>query len=264
MTRLTVLVTLALAWGLVAQGWGFSYSEFTVTELADFQLNGNAASLNPNGDKKLGLTSNWSYQVSSAFLKNTVALPSNYAFDTIFVFKTEGAADGLTFTIQIDPRGAYAIGREGGSIGYGAPSQINPSVTVEFDIYVNPLGEDPQYKHVAIMKKGFRTDHLANVQEDNLGSYVGLWTAWIDYDGANMHVYYSTGAKPGTPQITYAIDLATILYSTNVYLGFTGSTGAATGWNEIYNWEFNAVPLPPAAWLFGAGLLGLAVWRRRR
>lgn len=268
MARLTVMVILALALGLVSQAWAFSYSQFTATELADFQLNGTAATLNPNGDKVLRLTSDLTGQTSSAFLENTVALPANYAFDTTFGFKlvggVHGYADGITFTMQKDSRGALAMGGGGGSIGYGATTPITPSVTVEFDDYVN-TGQDPAYRHVAIMKNGAHTVHLANVQESNMGIYTGQWTAWIDYDGSAMHVFYAQGTtKPGTPQLSYGIDLAQILGSTNVYVGFTGSTGGDTDRAEVLNWEFNAAPLPGAVWLFGPALVGLAAWRRRR
>src|SRR5262249_2926290 len=46
-----------------------------------------------------------------------------------------GSADGPTFTIQADPRGAGALGDAGGALGYGGGAAIQPSVAIKFDLY---------------------------------------------------------------------------------------------------------------------------------
>src|SRR5262249_18294955 len=56
-------------------------------------------------------------------------------FTTSFTYRESpqvGAADGLTFIMQADPRGANAVGGAGGGLGY---TGIANSIAVKFDIW---------------------------------------------------------------------------------------------------------------------------------
>lgn len=69
-----------------------------------------------------------------------------------------------------------------------------------------------------------------------------LFTAWIDYDGTKMYVYYATGdfanaTKPASPQITKDVDLS-LFNGQTVYMGFTSAVGVSKANHTIHSFQF--------------------------
>jgi glucose/arabinose dehydrogenase len=149
-------------------------------------------------------------------------------------------ADGFTFVLQNDSRGASALGATGGAVGY---SNIANSLAIEFDTYDNGAG-DPDANHLSLLRNGNVNTAVKNALTGidlNSGSPLN---AWIDYDGATnqLNVYLSTTTtKPGTAVLT--IDLVATL-GTKAFFGFTGGTGGFRNLQEIQNWTLNTTATP--------------------
>ncbi|MCP9453491.1 MAG: hypothetical protein NNA23_12505 [Nitrospira sp.] len=100
-----------------------------------------------------------------------------------------------------------------------------------------------------------------------------IWNAWVDYDGAT-HLLEArlslSNIRPSAPLLSHTIDLAGTLGSPYAFVGCTSGTGWAYANHDVLAWVLdnthypNPIPLPAAAYLFGAGLVGLAGLARRR
>ena len=170
----------------------------------------------------------------------------------------EVGADGFVFVVQPV---SSSIGGGGGGLGYAG---ITPSVGVEFDTFKN--GYDPDTNHIGIDTNG-------NVDTNSQGSSVfipqrfddgSLQKVWIDYDGTTLNVYISpTTIKPGSPNLSKVIDIATIIGATDAFVGFTAGTGAAYGNHDIVNWtyndSFNPEPTPVAGELLSINSSALVI-----
>lgn len=241
-----------------AQAQTFAYANFIDT--TGLQINGSADALNIAGRDVMRLTPPAGSMGGSVFSTQAIALTNQYSFSTRFTFNIGSngdtpygpiGADGIAFVIQTL---ANNVGGAGGSLSYGG---ITPSVEVEFDTYSN--GFDPDFNgnltannHIAIMKNGDATNHLAysNVSSTlNLSGGYDI-TAFVDYNGASnlMEVRWSTdGLRPDNAGLSYTIDLASIFGANPVFVGFTGGTGANWSEQDIVNWAFNADYNPIAA-----------------
>lgn len=276
---LTRYVFLAAACALPAMAQ-ISYPTFSSS--AGLQLNGNAAVTSG----VLRLTPAAFNQAGSAFSTSAIPLASNASFSTFFQFRitnsggiidTDGTgADGIVFVVQTV---ANNVGGLGGGIGYlGIPK----SVGIEYDTWNNGTGYgDPDGNHVNVDFSGSfssASDAVSIATRMNDG---GVWSSWIDYNGATglleVRLAENSDTRPGAALISQTVDLATVLGSTNAFVGFTSGTGAAYGDHDILSWEFRnsfdpisgpgipPVPEPATYGACGAALLGLAMcWRRRR
>lgn len=265
------LLLAAYATGAAAQT--LSYPDFSST--AGLQVNGNAFR---NGSK-LTLTPALGNQSGSAFSLTTIALSSNASFSTVFSFEILGrggldnGADGLTFTIQTN---ASNVGGLGGGIGYAG---ISNSAAVEFDTYNN--AEPGGSNHVGIDLNGSVTSVVSTPQLPIDFDNGGVWFAWVDYDGATQSLqarWSQSNVRPVGAMLSTSVDLASILGSPNVYVGFTSGTGGGWGEHNILSWNFvnrfseTGAPLPtstvpePSTWLLlGTGLAAVGgIGRRRR
>jgi hypothetical protein len=249
----------------------FIYTFYGDSQYGDFTLNGGAASWNPNSDHVLRLasTSEGGSLARSAFLTGTTTLVSDYSFSSVFQFQITGV-DGLTFTMQKDPRGATALGSAGGYLGF-ADGGMLPGVAVEFDTFYNDGWQEgvPSGQHVGIDTNN-SVASLAATSVSNLSSGQ-TWTAWVDYNGSTMKVWASQTSDrthpTDTPLLAYDLNLANLFSNDHdLYLGFTAGTFYTPVRIDVLYWEFNNVPLPSTLLLLGSGLLGLGglAWRRRR
>jgi hypothetical protein len=151
-------------------------------------------------------------------------------FEVFFVVNmsqsTADRADGLSFTIQSEGTGAGGIG---GGIAYAG---IRNSVTVALDTYWNRQSIFPGYNdatepnnnHVEVSVDGDIANPIASaiapfdmVGKNNIaifGTNTKVNTScWIDYKAGILSVYLindinGTKAKPATPLITVAVDIA--------------------------------------------------------
>jgi hypothetical protein len=248
-----------------------NYPDFS--SVAGLTINGDAAQV---GSVLRVTPANFS-QAGSAFSTSTVSLASDAAFSTFFRFRFTGAggscdgfgcgADGIVFTVQTV---ANNVGGGGGGIGY---SGIPNSVGVEFDNWFNS-GIDINSNHVGVDLNGSVASVASiNIAEADLNDG-DIWSAWVDYNSATdlLEVRLNrSGVRPAAALLSHSVDLATVLGSTNAFVGFTSGTGAAFANHDILSWQLRdsfdpitPVPEPAGIALLAFGLAGLAAIRRRR
>lgn len=167
-------------------------------------------------------------------------------YHTVFDFQqtpVDGSpsADGVTFAIQNDSRGATALGAEGGALGY--LFGIAASVASGLDYGFNNFGEG--LNSLDLLQNGnallgpflnpspidFRNTHVKHVHETYNSSTKVLSVSITDN---TTHLSYSH---------TYTgIDIPKIVGAKTAYVGFTGGTGAFAAVQKITNWTFTSPP----------------------
>jgi len=222
-------------------------------------------------------------QSGAGYSTTAITLGANATFSTTFQFQFTNPgginpADGITFVLAANPSG---LGIGGGGIGYQG---VSSSVAIEFDTFNNG-GADLSSNHVAVDVNGVLTNTasinpygVANCDFGAGFSQIGcmsngdIWTATIGYDGSKLTVGVQDAANPVQTLISsFSIDIAAALGTTTAYVGFTGGTGAGYENQDILNWQLandtslapSAIPDPATLALFGLGLTGLALRKRR-
>ncbi len=199
------------------------------------------------------VTDGWTGEAGSIFTRAKVPVGNFTTSFTLHTTPTLGAADGLTFTLQNDPRGPGALGDGGGALGYGKgdgttnPPAIVKSVAIEFNLYSNG-------SHASTTKL------LVNGQVDGNG-LIDMGSAGIDlknghpllvtltYDGTNLVETVKDTISNATFTHTYAVNITGTVGGTSAYLGFTGGTGGEAAVVDVLNWSGKFVPAPQAAQL---------------
>ncbi|MEM9644970.1 MAG: DUF4347 domain-containing protein, partial [Planctomycetota bacterium] len=210
-----------------------SFADFS--SVAGLELNGNARRV---GDQ-LELTQDARNQAGSAFFETTIDLEQDGSFRSAFSFVgggDPGGADGLTFTIQNDSRGASALGATGGSLGYDGIAQ---SVAVEFDTYKNG-SIDVNNNHVSILQGNVANAIQTRVADLDFNSGDPIF-AWVDYNGTSnsLAVYVSDDAtKPTLALVKADVDLESIV-GDSAFVGFTAGTGGLANTHRVRNWTLD-------------------------
>ena len=235
----------------IAAASGYSTSAvgsaaYTITAVApviNFSTGFTSTGLNLLGasivNNALEVTDGGSGEERAAWYTKTVNIQ---AFTTDFnIQDTAATADGMTFAIQNTSAGIWAIGGNGGSLGYAG---ITPSVAVKFDLYSN-AGEGSD-------STGFYTNGATPTvpSVDMTSSGVNLHSgdilhAHITYDGTTLTLTLTdtvTGASFTTSQ---PLNIPNIVGANSAYVGFTGGTGGATAIQNVLNWTY--VPSSAAA-----------------
>ena len=237
---------------VLAIEYEFYPSNDDVSEPAiDFDFFGDTRDLTFNGDAvnhdgALSLTSTEKQQQGSVFHQTAKEIDTNTSFSTQFQFQISGGAngaDGLTFMLQNDQRGAAAVGKGGAGLGY---QDIDNSLAIEFDTFANPQW-DANNNHVSILQDGEIKVPLATSAAPVDLNGGGLLNAWIDYNGQNdlLQVYLGdTLDKPDAALLSFNIDLTAVV-GARAFLGFSAGTGGLSNSHDVYAWSVDWNPNLP-------------------
>jgi hypothetical protein len=253
----------ALSVGYLACAASFAIGEefsLDFSNLASLQLNGSAAKIHGSGPISssighlLRLTDGLS-QIGSAYVKEPIELGPDTSFATSFRFQLTNpqgfhgsdGPGGDGFALVIQPSANTAVGAIGGALGYDG---IDHSVAIEFDTWANlPTefrGGDPDGNHVGISLNGdpYSVATASVTPRFNDGQ---IWHVWIDYSADLRLLQIRVSEKeerPANATLSARVNLAKILATDKVYVGFSGTAGGASNVQDISSWIF-ATKTPP-------------------
>ncbi|MEJ6792924.1 MAG: hypothetical protein QNK89_09415, partial [Lacinutrix sp.] len=189
------------------------------------------------GNNCYQITSNTNFQLGAVWYNNAIDLNSDFdiVFDANFGVNDANGADGIVFVLKTSP--ATVVGNPGGDLGYGG---INNSMAVEFDTWQNNDRNDPFNDHVALISDG-NTNHVGATAlspsvnasavsgniEDGVSHEIKItWRAMSQ----EFRVVFDCNER-----ILYSDDIINNLFggNSNVFFGFTGSTGGSTNLQTV-------------------------------
>lgn len=217
--------------------------------------------------KIVTITKEQESQVGSIFSTQNNLLNLNQDFSaSMFIYlgnRSASAGDGMTFVLHNDVQSTKNFSKGvGEQLGvYSKPNagsyimtqQLEYSFAVEFDTYNNDLGMDSQVNsnnakgHVAHsfparMESYYFDPNLKRLYHSSLyypTDYLsnGKWKPFeVNWNASTKVLSYKFDVAP---TINVPIDVSKIFNTTNVYWGFTGSTGGAYAETAVI---FNKVP----------------------
>jgi hypothetical protein len=240
------------------------------TSNINYALNGNASSNAPYDCTTL--TSATNNQLGCAWdVNSTLDFATGFTYDfTVNLGSSNAGADGMTFTIQNDPRGLCACGVAGNQLGAGS---ISNSLIVEIDTYINIEDRDDftgadfigcagalDLDHLDIWTGGtINPDLDGNCSAVAAGERPAIAWAVALKSGANyydienglnhiLRITWATGA-PGTltakildaaatttyGTASYSFNPLTVFGTNTPYFGFTASTGGLNNQQSFCN-----------------------------
>ena len=195
------------------------------------------------GTNAVRLTDSTATESSSTFFTTPVyvgGFRATWAYQDV----TSGTADGVTFCIQNDPRGAAALGTAGGGLGYGASQNpgtvISPSFALEFNLYsgqtpaqpvgyaFNTNGQDGSYTSSSPVS--LTSGHLIN--------------ATLTYLNGTASLVLTDAVAATTFSASVNMNIPAVLGTNLAYVGFTGGDGGVVSTQIITNFTYvSLIPL---------------------
>jgi Legume lectin domain/Chitobiase/beta-hexosaminidase C-terminal domain/Bacterial lectin len=180
----------------------------------------------------LQLTNGGTGEARTAWFTTKVSVKS---FTIDFTFQQlNAAADGMTFAIQNDPKGAWAFGDAGGGLGYQG---IANSVAVKFDLYSN-AGEGAD-------STGLYTGGAAptmpaiDLSSTGINLHSGdVMHAHMVYDGTNLTMTLTDTATNATVTEVFPVNIPSVVGGNTAFVGFTGGTGSSTATQNVLSWTY--------------------------
>ena len=211
----------------------------TITPDLTFNLNGADWSAQGStvawlGNNVLQLTADKGSEANSAFYSLPLYIG---AFQATFTYRCvtgpSGSADGATFCLQNDPRGAAATGTGGGDLGVGGASAITPSVEFEFNIYANNSvgGLGVSFDQNGAIGRTASTAPLVINSGDPIQTVFTYQNgvATVTLKDTTTGAQYSTSTE---------LDIPSILSTNLAYIGFTGADGGSKSTQQVSNFTF--------------------------
>jgi hypothetical protein len=214
----TYTISAATGQTLINFANGFTSSHFNVN--VDAQLVGSALQLTQNVDGQIG--TGW------------YALPvSSSAFTSDFTFRdTNASGDGLTFTVQNDPKVYWAFGGNGSQLGYVG---VNNSVGLMFDL--EGSGTNPST--TGLYENGALTSSPIDMTGSGINLHSGdVFHAHVVYSGTTLSLTLTDTATGAVFTHAFTVNIPSIVGANTAYAGFTGSTGAKTATQQILTWTY--------------------------
>lgn len=223
---------------------------------SDLTANGGAYFSTYSAGTFARLTTGHGNQAASIFSNGQVDITSfttTFTFDILNGGTLPNISDGLTFTIQDDPRGTMAVGPGGGGLGYGAdmpgpivPSAIHNSVCIKFDTF-NNAGEGDN--STGMFTDG-RSPTIAEPGSDDRNDPIDItvlnlksqhpFTATMTYGGTALTVTITDTVTGSSVTNSYKVDIPSHVGGSTAYVGFTAGTGGTTAIEDIESWIFQS------------------------
>jgi len=195
----------------------------------------------------LELTQGFGSESNSAFSSGPLYVGAFQASFTYQVISPFGSvADGVAFCLQNDPRGATALGEDGGDLGYGPTGSpgITNSVAFEMDLFANggsgvvgfgtngsigPYGTTTNGTPSLVLTNG---DVISNFVTYN-GTTLAVTMTDVSVGSTNFGATFSTNAN---------INMPSVLGTNVAFVGFTGGDGGTRSIQQIGNFTFVSMP----------------------
>lgn len=153
-------------------------------------------------------------------------------------------ADGTTFCIQNDPRGASAVGLGGGDLAVDGSTPANPpvsgntitpSIELELNIYPGATGG-----------MGYSINSDGGIGPNTAPGSIVLTNVPVDvslsYANGQLSVTFSNEVLGYTYSTSANVNIPQVLGTNAAYVGFTGSSGGDYSVQTITNFTFVSIP----------------------
>jgi hypothetical protein len=248
---------------IVTNTYGAVTSSVASLVVASVPLNFDSTGVSSNG---LGYTANQSGAFNTTEITNGIleltdnggsearSFFFNYpqyigAFEASFLYTIGGnaAADGMSFCLQNDPRGASALGGDGGQLGVGTAagggtSIITPSWELELNMYKN--ADLVGYNIFTNGAIGVNTPLLMNPGDYSLtnGDNGDPIAISLLYVSGQMTLTFTDTVSTAGWATNFPASIPATVGGQTAYVGFTGGDGGSESIQTISDFSFISIP----------------------
>ena len=244
---------------IIANSFGSVTSSIASLVVASVPVNFNSNGVSGNG---LGWTANQSGSFTTTEITNGVLILTDNgasearsfffdypqyigAFEASFTYQVTGdaLADGMTFCIQNDPRGAAALGGNGGQLGVGTTagtgtSIITPSWELEFNMYQNADGVGYNIFANGVIGVNVPIPGIDFTNGDNTHP-IGVNVYYVN---DQMTLTFTDMVTTATGSTNFTTDIPDTVGGLTAYVGFTGGDGGSHSTQTISDFSFISIP----------------------